>query len=113
MRSARSRSTSWCVDVGRAQTATSFSVAPLDPDAEVRAASASIASTSRMRGTLRSTTSLVGEQARGEQRQGGVLVAGGDDRARQRHAAFDDELLHESGARAARRRSRGRGAGLG
>ena len=31
----------------------------------------------------------------GEDRQGAVLVAGGHDRAGQRHAAFDDELLHE------------------
>ena len=35
------------------------------------------------------------EQARGQQRQGRVLVAGGHDGAGQRHAAFDDELLHE------------------
>ena len=37
---------------------------------------------------------VVGEQARGQDRQRAVLVAGGDDRARQRHAAFDYELLH-------------------
>ena len=37
---------------------------------------------------------LVGEEAAGEQRQRRVLVAGGHDRAGQRHPAFDDELLH-------------------
>ena len=62
-----------------------------------RASSASIASTSRMRGTLRSTTSSSVSSAGGQQRQRGVLVAGGHDGAGQRHAAFDDELLHERG----------------
>ena len=38
---------------------------------------------------------LVRQQAGGQQRQGRVLVAGGHDGAGQRHAAFDDELLHE------------------
>ena len=37
---------------------------------------------------------LVGEQAGGEDRQGRVLVPGGDDLARKRGAALDDELLH-------------------
>ena len=45
---------------------------------------------------------LVGEQARGQQRQGRVLVAGGHDGAGQRHAAFDDELLHEGWRRRCR-----------
>ena len=35
------------------------------------------------------------QQARGQQRQGRVLVARGHDGAGQRHAAFDDELLHK------------------
>ncbi len=35
------------------------------------------------------------EQACGQERQGRVLVPGGHDGAGQRHAAFDDELLHE------------------
>ena len=38
---------------------------------------------------------LVRQEARRQQRQGRVLVAGGHDGAGQRHAAFDDELLHE------------------
>ncbi len=38
---------------------------------------------------------LVGEQAGGEERQGRVLVSGGDDGARERHPAFDDELFHQ------------------
>jgi len=38
---------------------------------------------------------LVRQQAGGEQRQGRVLVAGGHDGAGQRHATFDDELLHK------------------
>src|SRR6185312_15818076 len=41
---------------------------------------------------------LGGEDARGEDRQGAVLVAGRHHRARQRRAAFDDELLHELSA---------------
>ncbi len=36
---------------------------------------------------------VVGEQARRQDRQGSVFVAGGHDRARQRHSAFDYELL--------------------
>ena len=46
--------------------------------------SRAITSTSLMRGTLVSTHSSVGEQARGEQRQRGVLVAFDVDAARQR-----------------------------
>jgi hypothetical protein len=38
---------------------------------------------------------LVGKEAGRQQRQCGVLVAGGRDRAAERHAALDDELLHE------------------
>ena len=37
---------------------------------------------------------LLGEQAGGQDRQRGVLVAGGRDASRQRYAAFDNELLH-------------------
>ena len=40
---------------------------------------------------------LVREQRAGQQRQRGVLVSGGHDGAGQRHAAFDDELLHGGG----------------
>ncbi len=40
---------------------------------------------------------LLGEQRAGQQRQRGVLVSGGHDGAGQRHAAFDDELLHRGG----------------
>ena len=40
---------------------------------------------------------LVGEQAGGEDRERRVLVARGDDLARERGAALDDELLHRSG----------------
>ena len=40
---------------------------------------------------------LGGQDRGGEDRQGAVLVAGGDDRAAQRHAAVDDELLHDEG----------------
>ena len=46
-----------------------------------RASSSTIASTSRMRGMLRSTTSSLGQQGGGERRQRGVLVAGGHDRS--------------------------------
>ena len=46
---------------------------------------------------------LLRQQARGEQRQGGVLVAGGHDGAGQRHAAFDDELLHKGWERSEER----------
>ena len=63
------------------------------------ASRASIASTSRMRGTLCSTTSSSVRRLQAQQRQRRVLVAGGHDRAGQRHPAFDDELLH--GRRAA------------
>ncbi len=48
---------------------------------------------------------LLGEDARGEDRQGAVLVAGRNHRAGQRRAAFDDELLHELSAPASARRS--------
>ena len=40
---------------------------------------------------------LLGEQRAGQQRQRGVLVPGGHDGARERHAAFDHELLHKGG----------------
>ena len=40
---------------------------------------------------------LVGEQAGGDDRQRRVLVPGGDDLARERAAALDDELLHRCG----------------
>ena len=56
--------------------------------------SRSIASTSRIRGTLRTTHLVVGEDRGREDRQGAVLVPGRDHRAGQRYAAFDDELLH-------------------
>ncbi len=56
---------------------------------------ASIASTSRMRGTFSTNDLLLGEHARGEDRQRAVLVPGRAQRAGERHAAFDDELLHE------------------
>ena len=55
---------------------------------------------------------LVRQQAGGQQRQGRVLVAGGDDGAGQRHAAFDDELLHERWERC-RGRDAGPALGLG
>ena len=61
------------------------------------ASRSSSASVSRIRGTLCSVTSLVREQRAGQQRQRGVLVPGGHDGAGQRHAAFDDELLHRGG----------------
>ena len=65
------------------------------PSTPRSASSSSSASMSRIRGTLCRITSLVGEQRAREQRQRGVLVAGGHDGAGQRHAAFDHELLHE------------------
>jgi hypothetical protein len=40
---------------------------------------------------------LIGEQAGGKRRQGGVLVAGGDDLAREGHASLNDELIHHAG----------------
>ena len=55
----------------------------------------SIASTSRMRGTLRTITSSSVRSAGGEDRQRAVLVPGRGHRAGKRDAAFDDELLHE------------------
>ena len=75
-------------------------------------AASSIASTSRMRGTLRTTTSSSVRSAGGEDGQRAVLVAGRHDRAGQRHAAFDDELLHGCEAPAAAS-GRAAGAGLG
>jgi hypothetical protein len=39
---------------------------------------------------------LLGQQRGGQDGQGGVLVAGGDDRSGQRRSAFDHELLHEA-----------------
>jgi hypothetical protein len=46
---------------------------------------------------------LLGREDRGGQdRQGAVLVSGGNNRATERHAAVDDELLHKD-----RRRARG------
>ena len=59
-----------------------------------RTSSSIIASTSRIRGTLRSTTSSSVSKRGGERRQSGVLVPRGDDGAREGRAAFDDELLH-------------------
>ena len=47
---------------------------------------------------------LVREKARGQERQGRILVAGGRDGAGQRHAAFDDELFHQGWERGSRRR---------
>ena len=38
---------------------------------------------------------LLGQEAGGEDRQGGVLVAGDGDLAGQRRAPLDDELLHD------------------
>ena len=40
---------------------------------------------------------LLGQEAGGEDRQGGVLVAGDGDLAGQRRAPLDDEFLHERG----------------
>ena len=60
---------------------------------------ASIASTSRIRGTLRDDDLLAREHACGEDRQGAVLVPGGHDRTAQGRAALDDELLHSGGRR--------------
>ena len=45
-------------------------------------------------GKVVETNRLVGEQRGGDQRKGGVLVAARRDRAPERHAAFDDELVH-------------------
>ena len=58
------------------------------------ASSASIVSTSRIRGTFAQHDRLVGEQARGEDRQRAVLVPGGADAAVERAAALDHERLH-------------------
>ena len=58
-----------------------------------RASSPTIDSTSSMRGTLRERHRLVGEQARGEDRQRAVLVPGGADPAAERMTALDDERL--------------------
>ena len=57
--------------------------------------SAIIVSTSRIRGTLREHDRLAREQARGEHRQGAVLVPGGTDPAAQGLAALDHEGLGE------------------
>ena len=88
-----SRSTTASAVMPAAQMATSCSprhstVAPS------RSSSSSIASTSRMRGTLRDDDLVRGEHGRGEASGGPVLVAGGHDGAGQRNAAVDDELLH-------------------
>jgi hypothetical protein len=53
---------------------------------------------------------IVGEQARGQDRQRAVLVTGRRDRARQGHAAFNDELLQRDRPRCGRLRRAGRSA---
>ena len=58
----------------------------------------SIASTSRMRGTLRTSDRLVGEDAGGQDRERAVLVPGRHHGAGERRTAFDHELLHELAA---------------
>ena len=55
------------------------------------ASSASMVSTSRMRGMLSSSIGAVGEHGGGEDRQRGVLVAGGTDGAAQRTTAANEK----------------------
>ena len=72
----------------------------------------SIASTSRMRGTLRTMTSSSVRRQDARIGSAPFLLPAGDHRAGQRHAAFDDELLHEL-ERAAVGAGRGFGIALG
>ena len=86
------------VDLGVARSRRSCTAITFSSRHSARAprctSSSTIASTSRMRGTLRSTTSSRRQQRGGERGQRGVLVAGGDERPGQGRPAFDDELLH-------------------
>ena len=50
--------------------------------------------TSPMAGRLWSIDGFVGEEAGGDEGEGGVLVAGGADRALEGMSAFDDEGRH-------------------
>ena len=75
----------------------SFVAGPLGLHARAPRARATWVSVSRIRGTLREHHLLLGEQAGGEDRQRGVLVAGGDDLAREGRAPLDHELLHRRG----------------
>ena len=74
--------------------------------APMSTSSSTITSTSRMRGTFVSRTSLGGEHGRSENRQRAVLVPGRADRAGERATALDDERLHEAGGYRTRRRGR-------
>ena len=86
------------VDVGRADVVRlerdGVAVAVLDLDPEVRQEVQQRLRVPDLRDVVQDDL-LVRQQARREQRQGRVLVAGGHDGAGQRHAAFDDELLHK------------------
>ena len=85
----------------RASTASSLSPRHSTPRAEVLEEVDHRARRRGCAGTLRTTHLLLGEERRGEQGQRGVLVPGRGHGARERDAAFDDELLHELGAPAA------------
>ena len=85
------------VDAARRATRTSFGAGPLDASAPRSASSSSIVSTSRMRGTFVQRHRLVGEQARGEDRQRAVLVAGRADAAVERARALDHEGVGDRG----------------
>ena len=84
--------------IARASTSAPHSVSSFSPCQCTRTPSpsriSSIASTSRIRGTLRERELGVGQHRGGEDRQRTVLVAGGHDRAAERRAALNDELLH-------------------
>ena len=94
MRSARSASTSVVRD-GVGLQARPCCRRGARPSRRGRRAGPAAPRVSRICGTLWSTTGSVREQAGGKERQGRVLVPGGHDGAAQRHAAFDDELLHK------------------
>ena len=85
------------VHVGRVQHRRCWGSGRSTRHAEVREQLAAAPRCRGSRGTLCSVDVLVREQGTREQRQRGVLVSGGHDGAGQRHAAFDDELLHRGG----------------
>ena len=92
MRLASSSSSSF-VASSAAWTRTSFAPDPLDVGAERAGAARASSPTSRIRGTFESSDRLVGEQARGEDRQRAVLVPGRADAPGERLAALDHERL--------------------
>ena len=71
--------------------------APLDARRRARASSSSIVCDVPDPRDVAEDDLVLGQDRRREDRERAVLVAGGHDGAAERHAALDDELLHERG----------------